>query len=281
VADDLHSSLSPRLCSRARVPASASLGVPRFFAQNGLRGSVWRGWRGRTRWALLGLVLGAAGLLWHGWPRAEPLPSVALDAPRLESSTLAALEPAPAPLPGFVRAPEPLELEDGSSVELHTASSALRTEEWSDDRMRVRLSGGARFDVAPEPRSFVVESAQVLVRALGASAFSVDPDDARTRVAVERGRVQIMWWSGATILQAGDSALFPPENESAFGRRDNLERKPRHARHVKHAKQTKHVRHAKHVSKHAKHASKHAKHASKHRKSRGERAKALARPRTS
>jgi hypothetical protein len=267
VADDLHPSLSPRFCSRARGRASTSLGVPKFFPENGLVGSLWRGWRGRTRWALPGLALSAAGLLWHGWPRAEPLPAVPLDMPRVESSALPAPEPAPAPLP------EPLELEDGSSVELHTASSAVRTEEWSDDRMRVRLSGGARFDVAPEPRSFVVESAQVLVRALGASEFSVDPDDARTRVAVERGRVQIIWWSGATILQAGDNALFPPENESAFGRRDDLERLERkagHVRRVKYAKQTKRAKHAKH-----------AKHASKHRKSRGERAKALARPRTS
>jgi hypothetical protein len=208
-------------------------------------------------------VLSAAGLLWHGWPRAEPVPAVALDAPRLESSALPAPEPGPAPLP------EPLALEDGSSVELHTASSAVRTEEWSEDRMRVRLSGGARFDVDPErPRSFVIESAQVLVRALGTSAFSVDPEDARTRVAVERGRVQIMWWSGATILQAGESALFPPENESAFGRRDDyVKRKAGRATHAKHAKQTKRAQHAKH--------------ASKHKKSRGERAKALARPRTS
>jgi ferric-dicitrate binding protein FerR (iron transport regulator) len=105
---------------------------------------------------------------------------------------------------------------DGSVAQLHGAASGLFTEEMSSERVRLRLSGGARFDVVPNrERSFIVANAQVVVRVLG-TAFSIDPDGARTRVAVERGRVQVMWRSGATLLSAGEVALFPPESEPAF-----------------------------------------------------------------
>jgi ferric-dicitrate binding protein FerR (iron transport regulator) len=150
--------------------------------------------------ALAGFFLLAASLLWFVWTRPQETAQARVF---------------PAPQPPAAPAP-PVRFADGSTAQLHGASSALFTEEMSDERVRLRLSGGARFDVVPKrDRSFIVANAQVVVRVLG-TVFSVDPDGARTRVAVERGRVQVMWRSGATILSAGEIALFPPENEPAF-----------------------------------------------------------------
>jgi ferric-dicitrate binding protein FerR (iron transport regulator) len=105
---------------------------------------------------------------------------------------------------------------DGSSAQLHGEHSALFSEEQSNERVRLRLTGGARFDVVPNrERSFIVANGQVVIRVLG-TAFSLDPEGARTRVAVERGRVQVMWRSGAAVLSAGEVAVFPPQNEPAF-----------------------------------------------------------------
>jgi ferric-dicitrate binding protein FerR (iron transport regulator) len=172
-----------------------------------------------------------AGLVWFGWMRPE-------------ETAEARVFPAPQ-LP--VAPPPPMRFADGSAAQLHGESSALFTEEMSEQRVRLRLSGGARFDVVPKPeRSFIVANAQVVVRVLGSSgsrtSTSLDPDGARTRVAVERGRVQVIWRSGATILSAGEVALFPPENEPAFvaapafataeeaGRAPNEKRQSRHGK---------------------------------------------------
>jgi ferric-dicitrate binding protein FerR (iron transport regulator) len=106
---------------------------------------------------------------------------------------------------------------DGSSAQLHGERSAVFTEEDSDERVRVRLSGGARFDVVPDrERSFIVANAQVTVRVLLGTVFSLDPEGPRTRVALESGRVQVMWRSGAAIMSAGELGVFPPINEPAF-----------------------------------------------------------------
>jgi ferric-dicitrate binding protein FerR (iron transport regulator) len=148
---------------------------------------------------LAGLMLAALSLAWLSWPR--PLP-VAL--------------PLPIPAPEPPAPPAKVLYADGSQAQLHGERSTLFTEEESGERVRVRLVGGARFDVLPnKTRSFVVANSQVVVRVLG-TAFSLDPEGARTRVAVERGRVQVIWRSGAAIMSAGEVGVFPLENEPAF-----------------------------------------------------------------
>jgi ferric-dicitrate binding protein FerR (iron transport regulator) len=213
--------------------------LPSFLLQQRARAhALWADLRRRRpAWLLASAALLAGGLVWLGWPRIEPAPAAALAAPR----------PGPPPLPELpARAapaePELLELPGGASVALR-AESAVLPQELADERIRLQLLGGARFEVPAQPaRGFAVESAQVLVRVLGATTFSVDPQDARTRVAVERGRVQVMWWSGATVLRAGESAVFPPESESAFSRRSFSEAPERPP-----AKRAKHVRKRKKV----------------------------------
>ncbi len=115
--------------------------------------------------------------------------------------------------------------------------SRLFSEEDTSEKVRLRLSGGATFAVVPnQARSFVVSNGQVVVHSLG-TAFSMDPEGARTLVAVERGRVQIVWRRGAAILSAGQAALFPPEDEPVFEARASIVPSKRSLR-------MKHARHA-------------------------------------
>ncbi len=156
-----------------------------------------RPWQGGS--LLAGLMLATLCLAWLSWPKPVPV-SLAL----------------PIPAPELPVPPAAVRYADGSRAQPHGEHSALFTEEESDERVRVRLVGGARFDVVPnKTRSFVVANHQVVVRVLG-TAFSVDPEGPRTRVAVERGRVQVIWRSGAAIMSAGETGVFPPVNEPAF-----------------------------------------------------------------
>lgn len=183
-----------------RVQLSLDGAPPRFASVRSPGALAWlaaRPWQGGS--LLTGLTLAAICLAWLSWPK--PIP-VAL--------------PLPSRAPELPVPPAPVRYADGSQAQLHGERSALFTEEESGERVRVRLVGGARFDVvANRARSFVVANGQVVVRVLG-TAFSVDPDGVRTRVAVERGRVQVIWRSGAAILSAGEVAVFPPANEPAF-----------------------------------------------------------------
>jgi transmembrane sensor len=107
-------------------------------------------------------------------------------------------------------APASVRLADGSTVELHGASSTLLTEHIAAQRVSLRLSGGARFDVVPNPaRTFEVVREDVTVRVLG-TAFSLEPAGERTRVAVERGRVEVRWAKHSALLTAGEVGIFPP-----------------------------------------------------------------------
>jgi len=108
-------------------------------------------------------------------------------------------------------APGPLRFADGSTAEPLGQASELRVEEQSARRVRVRVSGGARFRITPSrARSFEVRAGDVLVQVLG-TEFSVDRHDARTRVSVERGRVQVSWPGGTATLAAGEIGTFPPD----------------------------------------------------------------------
>jgi transmembrane sensor len=130
-------------------------------------------------------------------------------------------QPNARPSPPSARAAQPervtprsVRFADGSIAELRGATADVQVEQQSSRRVLVRLTGGARFDVTPNrARSFEVRSGEVLVRVLGTS-FSVDRHDARTRVGVERGRVQVSWASGSAILSAGEIGTFPPEQSA-------------------------------------------------------------------
>ena len=107
--------------------------------------------------------------------------------------------------------PTPIRFGDGSTAEPHGVGAEVRVEEQAADRVLVRLAGGARFQVVPNhARTFEVRSGDVVVRVLG-TAFSMDQLEARTRVGVEHGRVQVTWPDGTVILTDGEVGTFPPE----------------------------------------------------------------------
>jgi len=100
---------------------------------------------------------------------------------------------------------------DGSVAELSTRDTELRVEEDTPNRSVSRLTGGARFQVVPNPRrTFEVRAGDVRVRVLG-TTFSVQQvPSGQAQVLVERGRVEVAWLGGVTVLQAGQGGLFPP-----------------------------------------------------------------------
>jgi transmembrane sensor len=100
---------------------------------------------------------------------------------------------------------------DGSMAELFGRDSELSTDLETPERVVSRLKGGARFHVVPNPaRSFQVLAGSVRVRVLG-TTFSVQqwPSGA-TQVLVDRGRVEVAWLGGSTILHSGEGGTFPP-----------------------------------------------------------------------
>lgn len=99
---------------------------------------------------------------------------------------------------------------DGSTAVPTGQGAQVQIDEQSAQRVAVRLRGAARFEVTPDrARAFEVRSRAVLVRVLG-TAFTVDGRSERTRVAVERGRVEVRWPGGSAILEPGDEGRFPP-----------------------------------------------------------------------
>jgi hypothetical protein len=214
--------------SRAETRASAPpLGTANFPLLGKSFSHSWDALQRHPRLVVASVAVHGAFLLcWFGWPREQPPKVLAAQCVEAPHSRPAPPPPSP-PLIEEPAAPAPqvVYFADGSTVELHGAASTLHSEELSEERIRLRLSGGARFEVAPDPeRSFVISNPQVLVRAMG-TAFSVDPDGLRTRVAVEHGRAQVIWRRGATILNAGEAAVFPPESEPVFGPLAALERR--------------------------------------------------------
>jgi transmembrane sensor len=100
---------------------------------------------------------------------------------------------------------------DGSTAELSTPGSELRIEQDAATGSVARLTGGARFQVVHNPeRTFEVRAGDVRVRVLG-TTFSVQQlPSGQTQVLVERGRVEVAWLGGATVLQTGQGGVFPP-----------------------------------------------------------------------
>jgi transmembrane sensor len=125
--------------------------------------------------------------------------------------------PQPAPQPTAAK-PDALHmrLADGSEVWLRDAATRLTVDEGSAQRVDVALlAGEARFDVVHRAeRVFHVNSGDVTVEVLG-TAFELERQAARTRVAVLRGRVAVLWPSGRTELSAGEAGWFPRPAEQA------------------------------------------------------------------
>jgi transmembrane sensor len=107
---------------------------------------------------------------------------------------------------------------DGSTAVPASQGAQVQIDEQTATRVALRLRGAARFDVvADRARSFEVRAGDVLVRVLG-TAFSIDGRGPRTRVAVERGRVEVSWPGGRAILHPGEARSFPGEDERANDR---------------------------------------------------------------
>ena len=153
--------------------------------------------KSRRRRTALGLLLGGTGIGAAAW---------ATIGPEIWSRQLADQRTGT----GEQRA---LKLADGSQITLNTAS-ALSVRFDADHRL-LRLVAGEIFVATaatvgrPDPRPFIVETAQGSIRALG-TRFSVRLEEDRTRVAVQESAVLVTPSAGAAprIVQAGEAALF-------------------------------------------------------------------------
>ena len=77
------------------------------------------------------------------------------------------------------------------------------------ERTVIELTGSAQFEVVHDPqRLFRVETSGLAVEVLG-THFVVEEQGAQVRVAVQTGRVRVLWASNYHELNAGQSALFP------------------------------------------------------------------------
>jgi len=94
------------------------------------------------------------------------------------------------------------------------ATDVLRVKEDGPQRTVVEVvQGAARFDVVRRPeRLFRVEAGKVSVEVLGTS-FRVERGRAQVTVAVDRGRVRVLWDGQQRELAAGQRESFPPAAE--------------------------------------------------------------------
>jgi len=87
----------------------------------------------------------------------------------------------------------PINLEDGSTIELQPGSKLSYPEHFTGSRREVQLEGSAFFKIATDPqRPFYAENQGLITHVLGTS-FSMDWDQRREelRVAVHTGRVEV------------------------------------------------------------------------------------------
>ena len=113
--------------------------------------------------------------------------------------------------PNAMVAGAPAIFADGSVAALSSNDAKLHIDEDTSNHVLAHLTGGARFEVVPNPkRAFEVQARDVRVRVLG-TIFSVQElPQGHTQVLVERGRVEVAWLGGSTLLHAGEGGTFPP-----------------------------------------------------------------------
>jgi transmembrane sensor len=105
----------------------------------------------------------------------------------------------------------PMTLADGSIAEPTSRDSELRVENESPKHTVVWLKGGARFQVVHDPqRTFEVRVPDVRVRVLGTIFSVLQLPSGAAQVLVERGRVEVAWLGGSTLLGDGQGGVFPP-----------------------------------------------------------------------
>lgn len=109
----------------------------------------------------------------------------------------------------------PVRLRDGSVARPQGKHSQVRVREDGPGRTVLALQGTAQFDVVHDPmRLFRVETRGLAVEVLG-TRFVVEEQGAQVRIAVQQGRVRVLWASHYDELGAGHSAVFLPEPTSA------------------------------------------------------------------
>lgn len=146
--------------------------------------------RGRTRFAVLALLLGAgiatgAYRLWPGTGGKTPL---------VVRDSLG----------------QGLRFSDGSSVRLLDDRSQVEVAVVTAHAIDLRLtSGRGDFDVTPAPeRTFTVHVEGIRVRVLG-TQFRVEREGEGATVSVYRGKVEVQWTGGTRVLAAGQTGRFP------------------------------------------------------------------------
>lgn len=148
--------------------------------------------------ALAALVL----LLVHAAPESTPrAPAVATPSEPPVTGAQATTTPAT----------RPFRFWDGSTATA-VGEASLRASEVTPSRIVIDVErGSGRFDVTPglRERAFVVRYRGVTVHVVG-TAFTVEADGERARVAVEHGRVRVTWDGGEASLGEGEAGVFPP-----------------------------------------------------------------------
>lgn len=107
-------------------------------------------------------------------------------------------------------------LADGSVVVLNRRSALRIAANFNRKERRMRLSGEAYFQVAPDAdRVFVIEVAQLEVQVIG-TEFNVDSrsEPGRVTVTVTNGKVRLRAATQTELLTAGEQAVF----ETATGK---------------------------------------------------------------
>jgi transmembrane sensor len=164
-------------------------------------------WRGAVAALIIVLVgIGLLALRGGSPPRAIALPQSAppLPVPRIEAPVAAIASNAP-----------PMNLGDGSVVEMLAPETRIETTEVSPSAVTIRLrSGSARFSVVHRPsRVFRVVSGDVSIIDVGTEFMVVRHDDAST-VDVLDGVVRVEWDGGVAEVHAGERRVFPPPASS-------------------------------------------------------------------
>lgn len=159
----------------------------------------WRNWKPLAIAASVMLMVGAgSGILFFGASRPQQPTQLANAAP-------SAAKTFETPVGGHRIIP----LEDGSKVELNTASS-VRTSVTAEARQVWLDKGEAYFEVAHlSGRPFVVHAGSRTITVLG-TKFSVRRDADRVTVSVVEGRVRVADSkdiSPATVIRGGDIAI--------------------------------------------------------------------------
>jgi transmembrane sensor len=156
----------------------------------------------------VGAGLGALLLLLVLVPRESPLRSAGILKPSQNTSVALPQVPTAGPR---AAAPEAVRFADGSVAQPQGGRSQLVVREQRPGRTVVELRGAARFAVTPNPqRLFRVEAGGVAVEVLG-TRFTVEQTGERVHVAVQEGRVRVLWAAHYAEVAAGQSADFPSE----------------------------------------------------------------------